>query len=88
MKLLSRREFLRGGLFGLAALGFIALPLPPPVAPSFPVAPPPPVAPIKESPVYQALGKKLTMQHELPQGALARYERDIAVRSYIIPKRG
>ena len=81
MKLLSRREFLRGGLFGLAALSFIALPPPP-------VAPPPPADPIKESPVYQALGKKLTMQHALPQGALARYERDIAVRSYIIPKRG
>ena len=24
----------------------------------------------------------------LPQGALARYERDVAVKSYVIPKRG
>jgi len=46
------------------------------------------VEPIKTSLLYQAIGRKLLMVDELPQGALARYERDIAVKSYVIPKRG
>ncbi len=46
------------------------------------------VEPIKISLEYQAIGRKLLMVDELPQGALPRYERDIAVTSYVIPKRG
>lgn len=46
------------------------------------------VEPIKTSLMYQAIGRKCLMVDELPQGALARYERDVAVKSYIIPKRG
>lgn len=46
------------------------------------------VEPIKTSLMYQALGRKLLMVDELPQGALPRYERDIAVKSYVLPKRG
>jgi hypothetical protein len=44
--------------------------------------------PIKKSLMYNALEKKLLMVDELPQGALARYERDVAVKSYVMPKRG
>ena len=46
------------------------------------------VEPIKIALEYQAIGRKLVMVDELPQGALPRYERDVAVRSYVIPKRG
>ena len=46
------------------------------------------VEPIKTSLMYQAIGRKLLMVDELPQGALPRYERDIAVKSYVIGKRG
>jgi hypothetical protein len=46
------------------------------------------VEPIKTSLMYQGIGRKLLMIDELPQGALPRYERDIAVKSYVIPKRG
>lgn len=46
------------------------------------------VEPIKTSLMYQAIGRKLLMVDELPQGALPRYERDISVKSYVIPKRG
>lgn len=46
------------------------------------------VEPIKTSLMYQAIGRKLLMVDELPQGALPRYERDIAVKSAVIPKRG
>lgn len=28
------------------------------------------------------------MVDELPQGALAKYERDVQVKSYVIPRRG
>jgi hypothetical protein len=44
--------------------------------------------PIKTSLMYQGIGRKLLMIDELPQGALPRYERDISVKSYVIPKRG
>ncbi len=46
------------------------------------------VEPIKIALEYQAVGRKLITVDELPQGALPRYERDVAVRSYVIPKRG
>jgi len=46
------------------------------------------VEPIKTSLMYQGVGRKLIMVDELPQGALPRYERDIAVKSYVIGKRG
>ncbi len=46
------------------------------------------VEPIKISLEYQGIGRKLVMVDELPQGALPRYERDIAVKSYVISKRG
>lgn len=46
------------------------------------------VEPIKIALEYQAVGRKLLMVDELPQGALARYERDIAVKSYVLGKRG
>ena len=46
------------------------------------------VEPIKIALEYQAIGRKLLMVDELPQGALPRYERDVAVKSYVIPKRG
>lgn len=46
------------------------------------------VEPIKISLEYQAIGRKLLMVDELPNGALPRYERDIAIKSYVIPKRG
>lgn len=35
------------------------------------------VEPLKQSLNYQAIGRRLLMVDELPQGALARYERDI-----------
>ena len=41
-----------------------------------------------ESQPYKALGDKLLMVDELPQGALAKYERDVQVKSYVIPRRG
>lgn len=46
------------------------------------------VEPIKTSLMYQGVGRKLLMVDELPQGALPRYERDIAVKSYVMSKRG
>ena len=36
----------------------------------------------------QAVGRKLLLVDELPQGALARYERDVAAIAYIISRRG
>jgi len=46
------------------------------------------VEPIKRSLEYQAIGRKLLMVDELPQGALARYEKDIPSVAYVIPRRG
>lgn len=46
------------------------------------------VEPIKRALEYQAIGRKLLMVDELPQGALARYERDVASVAYVIPRRG
>ena len=46
------------------------------------------VEPIRRSLEYQAVGRKLLMIDELPQGALARYERDVAAIAHVIAKRG
>jgi len=46
------------------------------------------VEPIRRSLEYQAVGRKLLMVDELPQGALARYERDVASVAHVIPRRG
>lgn len=46
------------------------------------------VEPIRRSLEYQAVGRKLVMVDELPQGALARYERDVASIAHVIPRRG
>ena len=46
------------------------------------------VEPIKRSLEYQAIGRKLLMVDELPQGALARYEKDVASVAYVISRRG
>jgi hypothetical protein len=46
------------------------------------------IEPIKRALEYQAIGRKLLMVDELPQGALARYERDVASVAYVISRRG
>jgi len=46
------------------------------------------VEPIKRALEYQAIGRKLLMVDELPQGALARYEKDVASVAYVISRRG
>jgi hypothetical protein len=46
------------------------------------------VEPIRRSLEYQAVGRKLLMVDELPQGALARYERDVASTATVISRRG
>lgn len=46
------------------------------------------VEPIRRSLEYQAVGRKLVMVDELPQGALARYERDVTSVAHVIPRRG
>lgn len=46
------------------------------------------VEPTKTSPTLNTIERKLLMVDELPQGPLARYERDVAVKSYVIPERG
>lgn len=46
------------------------------------------VEPIRRSLEYQAVGRKLLMVDELPQGALARYERDVASIAHVIARRG
>jgi hypothetical protein len=46
------------------------------------------VEPIRRSLEYQAVGRKLLMVDELPQGALARYERDVAAVAWVISRRG
>jgi hypothetical protein len=45
------------------------------------------VEPIKNSLMYQAIGRKLLLVDELPQGVLPRYERDVTAKSYVIGKR-
>lgn len=46
------------------------------------------VEPIKRSLEYQAIGRKLLMVDELPQGQYARYEKDVASVAYVISRRG
>jgi len=46
------------------------------------------VEPIKRALEYQAIGRKLIMVDELPQGALARYEKDVASIAYVLGRRG
>jgi hypothetical protein len=46
------------------------------------------VEPIRRSLEYQAVGRKLLMVDELPQGALARYERDVASVAHVISRKG
>ena len=46
------------------------------------------VEPIRRSLEYQAVGRKLLMVDELPQGALARYERDVAAVAWVVARRG
>lgn len=44
--------------------------------------------PIRRSLEYQAVGRKCVVVDELPQGALARYERDVVSTATIISRRG
>ena len=46
------------------------------------------VEPIRRSLEYQAVGRKLLMVDELPQGALPRYERDVASTATVIARQG
>lgn len=46
------------------------------------------VEPIRRSLEYQAVGRKLLMVDELPQGALARYERDVRSVAVVLGRRG
>ena len=46
------------------------------------------VEPIRRSLEYQAVGRKLLMVDELPQGALPRYERDLASVATVVSTRG
>jgi len=46
------------------------------------------VEPIRRSLEYQAVGRKLLLVDELPQGALARYERDVAAIAHVVARRG
>lgn len=46
------------------------------------------VEPIRRSLEYQAVGRKLLMVDELPQGALPRYERDVASVATVVARQG
>ena len=46
------------------------------------------VEPIRRALEYQAVGRKLLMVDELPQGAYARYEKDVRSTAHVIPRRG
>jgi len=46
------------------------------------------VEPIRRALEYQAVGRKCLMVDELPQGALARYERDVTAKAWVISRRG
>lgn len=46
------------------------------------------VEPIKNSLMYQSVGRKLLLVDELPQGVLPRYERDVTAKAYTVSKRG
>jgi hypothetical protein len=46
------------------------------------------VEPIRRALEYQAVGRKLLMVDELPQGAYARYEKDVRQTAHVISRRG
>jgi hypothetical protein len=46
------------------------------------------VEPIRRALEYQAVGRKLLMVDELPQGAYARYEKDVRATAHAISRRG
>jgi hypothetical protein len=46
------------------------------------------VEPIRRALEYQAVGRKLLMVDELPQGAYARYEKDVRATANVISRRG
>jgi len=46
------------------------------------------VEPIRRALEYQAVGRKLLMVDELPQGAYARYEKDVKSTAQVISRRG
>jgi len=46
------------------------------------------VEPIRRALEYQAVGRKLLLVDELPQGAYARYEKDVRATAWIISRRG
>lgn len=46
------------------------------------------VEPIRRALEYQAIGRKLLVPDELPQGAYARYEKDVRATAWVIPRRG
>ena len=46
------------------------------------------VEPIRRALEYQAVGRKLLMVDELPQGALPRYEKDVRATATVVSRRG
>lgn len=46
------------------------------------------VEPIRRALEYQAVGRKLLMVDELPQGAYARYEKDVRATAWVVSRRG
>lgn len=46
------------------------------------------VEPIRRALEYQAVGRKLLMVDELPQGAYARYEKDVRALAFVLSRRG
>lgn len=46
------------------------------------------VEPIRRALEYQAVGRKLLLVDELPQGAYARYEKDVRATAFVISRRG
>jgi len=46
------------------------------------------VEPIRRALEYQAVGRKLLMVDELPQGAYARYEKDVRATAWVLTRRG
>lgn len=81
--MISRRDFLKNTAVALASLW-----LPAKLFEPEPVATQSVASGIRTSTMYKAIENKLLMVDELPLGALARYERDVAVKSYVIPYRG
>ena len=47
----------------------------------------PAIAPFRRTMDYTPLGRQLLMVEELPQGALARYERDVDINAHITERR-